>query len=86
VVAPPADREGHTRYEPWQNTQDPRMQQFVDETAQCFIDRLALERRLYAGAAAAIAPEVADLLARAQRLNAEAIPYVLSQTEEVAEE
>ncbi len=82
VVVPPKDREGHQRYEPWQNTQDPRMQQFTEETVQCFIDRLALERRLYAGEAAAIAPEVADLLERARRLNAQAIPYVLTQAEE----
>jgi len=83
VVVPPEDRDGAARYSVWQNTRDPRMQQYVDETAACFTDRLALERRLYAGEAALVAPDLADLVARARRLNAEAIPYVLSKSQEV---
>jgi len=82
VVVPPADREGVPRGQVWQNTRDARMQQYADETAQCFTARIALERRLHAGEAAVIADEVADLLDHARRLNDEATAYVLQKAGE----
>ena len=79
TVAPPEGRESATRYKPWKNDQDPKMQQYVDETAACFCARLKLEDRMYAGEAAAAGPELAQLLEASQRLHDEAIPYVLSR-------
>jgi hypothetical protein len=76
VVVPPADRESVPTNEVWQNTQDPRMQQYVDEVAQGFLDRITLMRRIRRGEAMAVAAEVDALVEQAERLNEEAIAYV----------
>ena len=79
IVVPPANRKGvgQGRYV---NTQDSKLQQYVDDTAEAFCRRLLLEDRVYAGEAQAVAPEAAQLLAQAKRLQAEAIPYVRGKT------
>jgi hypothetical protein len=76
VVMPPEDREAAPRYAAFRNERDPRMQRYVDETAEAFCQRLELEDRLYAGEAEQVAGEAQQLLEAAQRLHAEAIPYV----------
>ncbi len=76
VVVPPADREGVPEFGVWRSTQDPRMQQYVDEVAQAFLDRIALMRRIRHGEAMAVVADVDALLAQAERLNEEAIAYV----------
>ena len=76
VVVPPADRKGVGAFEVWQNTQDPRMQQYVDEVAQALIERIELLRRVKEGKAAVVQDEINELVQRAQRLNEEAIAYV----------
>ncbi|MGI5818049.1 MAG: hypothetical protein ACOX9R_08120 [Armatimonadota bacterium] len=76
VVVPAEDRTGVARDETWRNTQDPLMQQYADEVAEAFIDRIMLMRRVKAGEAAETAGEVAALVERARRLNEDAIGYV----------
>ncbi|NLO05490.1 MAG: hypothetical protein GX131_06620 [candidate division WS1 bacterium] len=51
------------------------MQQYSDEVAQAFIDRILLARRMKAGEAAQITGEVEALVERARRLNVEATEY-----------
>jgi hypothetical protein len=75
VVVPEADRQGVAEMAVWRNTQDPRMQQYSDEVAQAFIDRILLARRMKAGEAAQITGEVEALVERARRLNVEATEY-----------
>ncbi len=79
VVVPPADREGVAAYAIWRNTQDPRMQQYVDDVAQALLDRVTLMRRLKAGEAAEVAAEIEALVERSKRLNEEAVAYVTQQ-------
>ena len=79
VLVPPAVLRQTPRNQRFVNKQDPKLQQYVDDTAQAFCDRMLLEDRVYAGQAQAVAGPVAQLLQQARRLHAEAIPYVRSQ-------
>lgn len=86
VVVPPADREGVPGYAVWRNTQDARMQQYVDEVADALVARITLMRRMKAGEAAQVAGDVDALVERAKRLNEEAIAYVSERAKEAGEE
>ncbi len=82
VVVPPEDREGVGAREVWQNTQDQRMQQYVNEVAEAFLDRITLMRRIKTGEAADVSDEVEALVERAERLNEQAIAYVQQKARE----
>ncbi|MCE5240662.1 hypothetical protein LLH23_19550 [bacterium] len=79
VLVPPDLVKQSPRSQPFANTRDAKLQQLVDDTAEAFCQRLLLEDRVVAGEAAAVAAPAAELLAQAQRLHAEAIPYVRSR-------
>lgn len=79
VVMPPEDRKATRKYVPFTNERDPKMQDYVDRTADAFCRRLKLEDRLYAGEAEQAAGEAQQLLETVRRLHAEAIPYVRQQ-------
>ena len=67
------------RDEPYKNTQDPKMQELVDRTAQAFCARLKLEDRLYLGEAREAWDETRDLYKQVKALHTEAVPYVLRE-------
>jgi hypothetical protein len=62
------------------NPDDPLMQEYMDATADAFRQYMALETRLYSGAARDISPDIAALAARTADLNAKAVPYVKGRT------
>ena len=76
VLVPPDLYKQSPRGAAFVNKQDPKLQQFVDQTAEAFCQRLLLEDGVHAGQAQALAAKAAQLLAEAKRLRAEAIPYV----------
>ena len=84
VVVPPDVRKATPRNAVWKNTRDPKLQGYVDETAEAMCLRMKLEDKVYAGQAAAVVPQITRLKATAARLKAEAIPYVLERTQQAA--
>ncbi len=76
VVVPPADQKAAAGQPLYKNTQDPKMQEYVDKTAEAFLSRLKLEDRLYQGEAPVVAPAAAQLLQDVTTLHAAALPYV----------
>ena len=78
VVVPSDLRKGATRGVVWKNTHDPKMQTYVDDTADALCLRMTLENKVRAGQAEQTLPEIRHLRQTATRLEAEAIPYVLS--------
>jgi len=79
VLVPPGQKKQSVQNGRFINRQDPKLQQYVDETAEAFCQRMLMEDRVYAGEAQAVREQAAQLLAQARRLHAEAIPYVLGR-------
>jgi len=80
VVMPPDLRNEIPRNAVWNNERDPKLQGYVDQTAKAMCLRMKLEDKVYVGEAAQVLPQIERLKQTATRLQAEAIPYVLSRT------
>ena len=76
IVAPKEIRDQTERYKPFNNTQDPKLQGYVNDTAAAFTARLRLSDRIQQGEAAQVVEETAAVLQTARRVHAEAIPYI----------
>ena len=76
IVAPKEIRDQTERYAPFDNTQDPKLQGYINDTAAAFTARLRLSDRIQRGEAAQVIEETAAVLATAKRVHAEAIPYI----------
>jgi len=82
VVVPPDLRKATPKYTVYSNTRDPKMQTYVDDTAEAMCLRMELEDQVWAGKAAEVSKRVAQLRQTAHRLKSEAIQYVLKKAEE----
>ena len=82
VVVPPEVRKATPKNAVWKNTHDPKLQGYVDETAEAMCLRMELEDKVYAGQAADVVPQSVQLEETAARLKAEAIPYVLARAKD----
>ena len=80
VVMPPELRKQIPKNAVWNNHRDPKLQGYVDQTAEAMCLRMKLEDRVYEGEAVQTLPEITRLKQTAARLKAEAIPYVLART------
>jgi hypothetical protein len=78
VVMPPDLRGRIPKNAVWNNERDPKLQDYVDQTAEAMCLRMKLEDRVYAGEAAQALPQIERLRQTAARLKAEAIPCVLT--------
>lgn len=79
IVAPKEIRDQTERYKSFDNTQDPKLQGYVNDTAAAFTARLRLSDRIQRGEAAQVVDETATVLQTARRVHAEAIAYIEGQ-------
>ncbi len=79
LCAPPALRRSVRGGQPYKDNPDAQLQKYLDEAHACFIKRMELEDKVYAGGARDVAAEAQALLKESERLAKEAIPYVRSK-------
>ena len=86
VVVSPDLRKQFPRGAMWKNDRDPKVQAYVDDTAEAICLRMKLEDDVCAGKAVQALPSIMRLRQTAAHLKDEAIPYVLSCVEASARE